>query len=344
MAENNASATMKAVLQPDKHSHKLIQAECPVPLTAGPHDILVKVHATSPCKGELDWAAWMPDYFPHDKTPIPGQDLAGTVVSAPSTSRFRPGDDVYTRVDARRPGAAAEYTVVPESELGFKPKNLSWVEAAAVPISALTAYQALFTQGTLDPAALVHQDGAARARNAEKRVLITAGAGAVGTWALQLARAAGVTAVVAVVGAKNVDFAKEYGATETIVYTEEQVGEWVKKDQRARECDLIIDCVGGATLKQSWYALKEGGKLVSVCSEPEKSRPQDVETTADSLFFVITPLGADLDVISELVDAGKLRVSIDSVYDFDQFQEAFDKAENGRPRGKVILKVSEEAN
>ncbi|KAJ4223540.1 hypothetical protein NW757_014373 [Fusarium falciforme] len=228
---------MKAVLQPDKHSHKLVLFQQAVPVPTHPEDVLVKVHATAPVKGELDWAVWFPGFIPDDKIPIPGQDLAGTVVSAPADSGFKAGDEVYARIDAARPGAAAEYVLARVPELAIRPKNISWAETAATPISALTAYQSLFTQGTLDPLAL-SGDAAARDKNAKIRVLITAGAGGVGSWAVQLAREAGVAVLIAVVGPKNIDFARGLGATVTIDYTKESIGDWVAKDPVSREVDL----------------------------------------------------------------------------------------------------------
>uniref|UniRef100_A0A0B7JNC4 Enoyl reductase (ER) domain-containing protein n=1 Tax=Bionectria ochroleuca TaxID=29856 RepID=A0A0B7JNC4_BIOOC len=316
---------MKAVLQPDKTSHNLISSEITVPIPTHPEDVLVRVHATSPCKGELDWALWAPEFIGPDKTPIPGQDLAGTVVSAPCTSSFKTGDRVYARINANRPGCAAEYVLARESELAIKPKNLNWVETAATPISALTGYQGLFTQGTLDKLAL-KGDNAALEKNAKQR----------------LAREAGVKNIIAVVGERNVDYVKELGASETIAYTKQTIGDWVKEDQNGREVDLVFDCAGGSSLAASWYAVKDGGKFVSVCGVPEDSRPKDVKKTVQSLWFVITPLGKDLDIITEMVEAGRLKVNIDSVFEFDQFSAAFEKTETGRPRGKVILKVSGE--
>ncbi|TVY61399.1 putative zinc-binding oxidoreductase [Fusarium oxysporum f. sp. cubense] len=342
MASLNLPATMKAVLQPDKHSHKLTLAEQPVPVPTHPEDVLVKVHATSPVKGELDWAVWFPDFIPKDKIPVPGQDVAGTVVSAPANSDFKTGDEVYARIDATRPGAAAEYVLARVPELAIRPRNLSWPETAATPISALTAYQSLFTHGGLDPLAL-SGDKAAQDKNSKIRVLITAGAGGVGSWAVQLAREARAAAVVAVVGPKNFDFVRELGATEIIDYTKESSGDWVAKDAGSREFDLVFDCIGGPSLSQAWYAVRDGGSLISVCGVPEDSRPQEVKKEVRSLFFVITSLGKDLDVITGLLEAGKLKPSIDSVVGFNEFAEAWDKVESGRARGKVIVKVSDEA-
>lgn len=341
MASSNLPATMKAVLQPDKHSHKLILSEQPFPVPSHPQDVLVKVHATSPCKGELDWAVWAPD-FVGDKNPIPGQDLAGTIVSAPEDSGFKPDDEVYARIEANRPGAAAEYVLARVSELAIRPKNLTWAETAASPISALTAYQALFTKGTLDLAALTG-DAAAREKNAKVRVLINGAAGGVGSWAVQLARIAGVATIVAVVGTRNIDFIQQLGATETIDYTKQSIGEWVAEDSASRQFDFVLDFVGGPSLAQTWYAVRERGSLVSACSVPEQNCPEDVRKEVNSLWFVIDPIGKDLDVITKLLEAGQVKPNIDSMVNFDDFAEAWDKVETGQARGKVVLKILDEA-
>jgi NADPH:quinone reductase-like Zn-dependent oxidoreductase len=194
----------------------------------------------------------------------------------------------------------------------------------------------------LDPLAL-SGDKAAQDKNSKIRVLITAGAGAVGSLAVQLAREAKAAAVVAVVSPKNVDFVRELGATDTIDYTKESAGDWVAKDAEHRQFDLVFDCIGGKSLSQAWYAVRDGGSLVSVCSAPEDSRPQDVKKEVRNLFFVITPLGKDLDVMKGLLEDGRLKPSIDSVVGLDEFAQAWERMESGKARGKVVVKISDEA-
>ncbi|RYC97026.1 hypothetical protein BFJ63_vAg191 [Fusarium oxysporum f. sp. narcissi] len=338
MASSKLPATMKAILQPDKHSHKLIlSSQQPVPTPTHPQDVLVKVHATCPCKGELDWALWAPEFI-GDKVPIPGQDLAGTVVSAPENSGFKPGDEVYARIEANRPGAGAEYVLARVSELAIKPKNLTWAETAASPISALTAYQGLFTRGGLNPEAL-RGDEAAREKNSKIRVLINGAAGGVGSWAVQLARIAGVKTITAVVGTQNIDFVRQLGATESIDYKKQSIREWVAQDPASRQFDLVFDCIGMPSLAQTWYAVREGGTLVSVCAVPEQNRPEDVKKEANTVFFVIDPVGKDLDHITKLLEAGDIKPHIDSVVDLDDFEEAWEKVESGRTKGKVVVMV-----
>ncbi|KAH8202195.1 hypothetical protein TruAng_003670 [Truncatella angustata] len=330
---------MRAVIQPDKASHKLTLSEQPIPVPHHPDDVLIRVQATSPCSGELDWALWAPD-FVGDKVPIPGQDMAGTVVSAPESSKFSTGDEVYCRITANRPGAAAEYTLARVSELALKPKNQSWTEAAATPLSALTAYQALFVQGNLDVEALKGEEKARRS-NGEKRVLITAAAGSVGSWAVQLAKLAGAGAIVAVNGTNNVEFVRRLGATEVVDYHKQNVAEWASQDIAERQVDLVVDCVGGQTLAHCWIAVKEDGRFISICGQPEESKPAGVEKKdVHALWFVMESLGKNLDMVTELIEDGRARPVIDSVVEFKDFEQAWEKVESRHARGKVVLKVA----
>ncbi|KAH8653709.1 chaperonin 10-like protein [Xylariales sp. PMI_506] len=365
--------TMKAILQPEKTSHKLTLTEQPVPSPSHPEDVLIKVAATSPCLGELDWALWAPEFL-GDKVPIPGQDVSGTVVSAPGASRFREGDEVYARIPANRAGAGAEYVLARTTELALKPRNLDLVEAAAVPLSALTAYQALFVKGNLEVAALPvkHRGGgyddnndndddnsdaaatAARARNAAKQVMITAAAGSVGSWAVQFAKLAGAGAIVAVCGTRSAEAARKFGATDIVDYTQESITEWAAhRDHPASaksHCvDLVVDCVGGDTLSQCWYAVKgagagggAGGRLISICAVPEEKRPPElagVKKGVHSEWFVMESLGDNLAVITELIEQGACRPVIDSVVEFADFERAWEKVESGHAKGKVVVKI-----
>ncbi|KAK0763331.1 hypothetical protein N5P37_004318 [Trichoderma harzianum] len=339
MATKNTQQ-MKAIIQPDKTSHALILTQKPIPIPAHPQDVLVRVHATTPCKGELDWALYAPEYILPSKIPIPGQDLAGSVLSVPEGSKFKIGDSVYARIEANRPGAGAEYALPRESELALKPKNLSWIETAATPLSSLTAYQALFTQGNICVAALTG-DQIAKNTNANLRVLITSASSSVGSWAIQLAREAGVGGIIGVTSTKNIGFVRSLGATEIIDYTDQDISDWVAYDQ-SREVDLIIDTIGGPSLAYSWHAIREGGNIISVCSFPEQSRPDGVTKKANSSFYLVNPKGTDLDSITHLIEADRVKPIVDSVVEFDDFAKAWEKVEAGHTRGKVVVKISGE--
>ncbi|KAK5655734.1 hypothetical protein OQA88_5271 [Cercophora sp. LCS_1] len=333
--------TMKSLLQPSRTSPTLIKTTLPIPIPAHPSDILVRVHATCPCNGELTWAVAFPDSVPATKTLIPCQDLAGTVITAPSSTGFNPGDRVYCRIDASRPGGASDYALARAEELAKIPDGLGWIEAAATPLSALTAWQALFEQGGLERDGI--HGGEARKRNMGKRVLITGAAGGVGSWVVQFAKLAGAGGVVAVCGGDKEAAVRELGATEVVDYTKESVEDWVKKD-KAREVDLVVDVVGGRTLAGCWAAVKEGGAMVSINTPPDIVKPEGLAKKAEkSLFFIVKPLGSNLAEIGELIALGKVKPVVDSVWEFDDFEKAFARLESGHAKGKIVIKVSDEA-
>ncbi|EJT72185.1 hypothetical protein GGTG_09052 [Gaeumannomyces tritici R3-111a-1] len=342
---------MQAILQPDKASTKLVQGTIPVPTPTHPDDILVRVVATAPCAGELLWARNFPELIPADKIPVPGQDMAGIVVAAPQHSTFKPGDEVYARIEATRPGAAAEYTLAKESELALRPRSVDWAHTAATPLSALTAYQALFTHGTLNPAALlgghnISSDKAAAVRaNGQQRVLVTGASGGVGSWVVQLAAAAGAGAVVAVAGPGKGDLVRELGATEVVDYSRQTIGQWAAEGSGGEHgVDLVVDCIGGTSLAASWAAVKDGGLIVSIVSSPEAARPAGGQAgnsakAAKGLFFVVEALGSQLKDIARLVDAKVARPLVDSVWGFNEFEKAFGRLEGGHVRGKIVMQV-----
>jgi NADPH:quinone reductase-like Zn-dependent oxidoreductase len=285
-----------------------------------------------------------PDLFPADKELVPGQDVAGTVVAAPAGSGFAPGDRVYGRIHATRAGAARDYTLPRASELAKIPPSLNWIDAAATPLSALTAWQALFVHGTLDAAAVTKNDAAARERNARVRVLITAAGGGVGSWAVQFAALAGAKAVVAVCGPGKEDAVRALGATEVVNYKETSIEEWVAADPAGRECDLVVEMVGGKTLAGCWVAVRAGGALISINTPPEMGKPAGLEKElAKSMFFIVEPLGSQLAEISELIEAGRVKPTVDSVWEFADYKKAFERLESGHANGKIVIKVSDEA-
>ncbi|KAL2020827.1 hypothetical protein VTK56DRAFT_7920 [Thermocarpiscus australiensis] len=335
--------TMKTLLQVSRTSTEVIATTAPLPVPSHPEDVLVRVHAAAPCAGELGWIVAFPDMFPADKELVPCQDLAGTVVSAPQRSGFAPGDRVYARIPATRAGTARDYALPRVSELATIPPSLGWVEAAAVPLSALTAWQALFVHGTLDAKAL-RGDEAARERNGKMRVLVTGAGGGVGSWAVQLASLAGAKAVVAVCGPGKEEAVRKLGATEVVNYKETSIEDWVAADPATRECDLISDNIGGASLVGSWAAVKAGGAIVSICMPPDGVKPAGLDKdVAKSLFFIVEPLGSNLAEISELIEAGRARPTVDSVWEFADYKKAFERLDSGHANGKVIIKVSDEA-
>ena len=233
-------------------------------------------------------------------------------------------------------GAAREYTLVLTHQLALKPKNLSWEEAAAVPTSAFTAYQALFEHGGI---ALGWKDEVGRRENSKKRLIVTAASGGVGTWIVQLAKLAGVGDIVALAGPSNVEFVKSLGATEVINYKEQSLDYWAKNNPKV---DLIIDMLGKDALAACWSAVKDHGTLLSV-NEPPASRkpatgaPEDVK----NYFFVMDTRGEELAQITQLIESKGVKPIVDSVWKMEEFEKAFGVVEGGHSRGKVIIKISE---
>jgi NADPH:quinone reductase-like Zn-dependent oxidoreductase len=338
MSPVSLPSKVRSVFQPDIMSTDLILTDLPLqPAKEGTEEHLIKVYATAPCAGELLWAKNFPSIMEPDRVAVPCNDLSGIVVTAPANSPFQPGTEIYTRTPAARTGNARAYTIALTSELALKPKNVSWEEAASVPLSAFTAYQALFTHGGLK---LGWKDAAGRAENEKKTMLVTAGAGGVGVWVVQLARAAGVGKIIAITGPDNVDFVKSLGATEVINYKQQSLGAWVTAG--SPKVDLVVDMLGGQTLADSWAAIKDGGILLSINEPPEGRKPRkNVPRDVSAVFFIMKPDGWQLKDVAELLEAGKAKAIVDSVWKLEEFKEAFAKLASGHARGKVIIRVQE---
>ncbi|MGZ4874556.1 MAG: NADP-dependent oxidoreductase [Candidatus Angelobacter sp.] len=319
-----------------------ISEDLPVP-RVGPNGVLVQVHATS--VNPVDWKlrqgllhAVMPVVFPV----IWGCDLAGVVTEVgPSVTLFKPGDEVYGMKDGyvgkTYRGTYAEYVAVPEKSLAAKPSNLSYEEAAAVPATALTAWQAMVNQGNLKPG---------------QRVLIHAGAGGVGVMAIQIAKAFGAY-VAATASTRNQDFLRELGADLAIDYTRDKI------DKIRPKFDLVLDGVGKSVWVDSFRALKVGGRLVTLTAPiPQESAGKlkffataipglaggVVRGLLGGIRLLVTrvkPRGGELEKISTLIEAGKIRPVVEKVFALGQIAEAHRASETGHVRGKLAIKVRE---
>jgi len=334
--------TIRAVYQADRTSKRLVMVETPMPKPSHPSDILIKVKATCPCLRELDWVTEHPHLFPVDREPVPGQDVAGTVVTAPDDSGFKPGDRVFGRIEVARSGGCREYTIVAKEEMAILPEGLGWTEGVATPLSALTAWQALFYQGTLNKEA-IYGDAKAKTANAAQRVFIAGAGTSVGSWAVQFAALAGAGAVIALCSTSSAERIKNLGATEIVDYKKEAADHWVRQDAQ-READLVFDCAGGEGLAHLWNVVKDGGVLVGICDDVYGAKPEgNKKSLQKGGFFIVKSLGSQLAEIAKLVEAGKARPLVDDTkFGFDQFAEAFDLVESRRARGKVVINVSED--
>jgi NADPH:quinone reductase-like Zn-dependent oxidoreductase len=297
----------------------LVYEDVPQP-HPGPGEVLVRVYATGIIVNELRWNETYESKAGRKRVlPIPGRDLSGVVVGVGSgVTTLTEGAEVYTMLDYGRDGAEADYTIARPFELAPKPRTLDFVQAAAVPLSALTAWQGLFEHATLV---------------AGQTVLIHGGAGGVGVFAVQLARHAGAH-VIATASAGNRDFLSALGVDEFIDYTTMHFEDVV------HDIDLVFDTVGGDTLQRSWQVIKPGGVLVSVVSPPP---PADVAKGRDVRFawFIVEPNREQLIQIGSLIDAGKLRPIIDAVFPLAQARQAYEQGMKGHTRGKIVLRVAD---
>lgn len=294
---------------------QLVYEEAPQP-QPGPGEVLARVGASGVIANELKWDETYQtvDGAPRP-LPIPGHDLSGEVAAVgPGVTDLTMGDAVYALIAFRRDGADADYVIALPSELAPRPRTLDDTQAAAVPLSALTAWQALFVHGGL---------------SAGQTALIHGAAGGVGVFATQLARWKGAR-VITTASARNADFVRALGADEVIDYAT------TRFDEVVHDADVVFDAVGGDTLARSWRVVKPGGALVSVVS-PLSGQP--MRDDIRYIYFIVEPSGAQLREIGALIDAGQMHPIVDRVFPLAQARQAYEAAATGHPRGKIVITV-----
>jgi NADPH:quinone reductase-like Zn-dependent oxidoreductase len=297
---------------------QLVYEEVPTP-SPGPGEVLVRVAAAALFVNELKWdVTYQTTAGEPRPLPIPGRDLCGVVAQVSAgASDVAVGDTVYAMLGYGRDGAQAAYTIAVPDELAPKPRTLDDVQAAAVPLSALTAWQALFVHAQISKG---------------QRVLIHGASGGVGTYAVQLAHWAGAQ-VLATAAARHATFLRELGADVIIDYTT------TRFEDVAREVDVVFDLVGGETLRRSWPVVRAGGVLVSVITPPPPQAEQAVHPEVRFIYFIVAPSGAQLRQIADLVDAGLVRPFVDQVFGLAEAGQAYEAAIAGHPRGRIVLKI-----
>jgi NADPH:quinone reductase-like Zn-dependent oxidoreductase len=282
-------------------------------------DVLVRVHAAG--VNPLDCKVRKGLYKDERPRPLPailGWDFSGTVERlGPGVTELAVGDEVFGLPDQLRQGAYAEYLAVRASEVARKPRSLDHVRAAAVPLAALTAWQALF-----DTAKVA----------AGQTVLLHAAAGGVGTFAVQLAKWRGAK-VIATASAANASFLRELGASLVIDYTKERF------EEAARGVDFVLDTIGGDTLKRSYGVLKRGGLLLTLVGRPDESRARTHDIRA--LHTLVKPSGVELAEIARLVDANVVKPIVSEVLPLAEARRAHELIEAGHVRGKIVLRVAD---
>ncbi|MGW6054409.1 NADP-dependent oxidoreductase [Streptomyces sp. NPDC055189] len=293
----------------------IVDAPEPQPL---PAEVLVRVKAIglNPLEARLRAGE-----FPLLGRPpfILGWDVSGVVEEAPQTCRFRPGDEVFGMpLFPRAASAYAELVSAPALHLAHKPESLSHIEAAALPVVGLTAWQGLVDIGGVSEG---------------DRVLVHGGGGGVGHVAIQIAKALGAH-VIATAGGSKRKFVEEVGADEVIDYTA------VDFTEAARDIDVVLDTIGGDTVERSLHVLRPGGHLVTAVAE------QDLELAAKyeaaGMRFRGIAVGPDpvaLRSLVQLVEQGRLRVHVQETFPFERVADAHRLLDGGHLRGKLVLTV-----
>jgi NADPH:quinone reductase-like Zn-dependent oxidoreductase len=308
----------------------------------GEDDVLVQIHAASVNPLDLktrdgDFKAILPYRVPF----VLGNDLAGVVAGVGAgVTRFTAGDEVYARPDKNRIGTFAERIAVAEADLALKPSSTSMAEAGSLPLVALTAWQALVERGNVQPG---------------QKVLIHAGAGGVGSIAIQLATHLGATVATTASGS-NADFVRELGADTVIDYRTHDF------ERTLSGYDLVLDSLGGENLEKSLRVLKPGGQAIGIAGPPDPAFARDaglnpvlrlaiaglsgkIRRRAKKLgvsyeFLFVRASGDQLRQITTLVDQGVLRPVVGKVFGFDQTPQALQSLSTGGIRGKAVITVN----
>ncbi|HET9169790.1 MAG TPA: NADP-dependent oxidoreductase [Actinospica sp.] len=290
--------------------------------TPGATEILVRVHAAG--INPTDWKSRSGGGLAKRTFPlILGYDVAGVVEAVgPGVTLYQPGDAVLGMpLFPHLPGAYSEYVVAPARHFAPKPEALSFEEAAGLPLAALTAWQGLIDTGKL---------------KAGQRVLVHAAAGGVGHIAVQIAKSLGAY-VIATASAEKHEFVRRLGADELIDYRETDFVD-VLCDQPV---DVVFDPIAGDYSGRSLRVLKDGGKLVSILPVDETAMKEAASRGIATGFTLVEPDRLALTAIVDLVEQGKLRVAIDSVFPLAEAAEAHRRSETNRAVGKIVLSVIE---
>lgn len=316
LAAQDKTATMKAVRMHDYgKSDVLVYEDVPRPEPkAG--EVLVKVHAAG--VNPVDWKV-RAGLLGKAKSRLPmtlGGEIAGVVEGCGADVKsFKAGDEVWSLLPLTRWGGYAEYAVVPESELARKPKSLDFVHAAGVPLAALTAWQAL-----IDTAGL--KEG--------QSVLIQAGAGGVGHFAVQIAKARGAK-VYATASKNHLEFLKQLGVDVGIEYQSQ------KFEEVAKDVDVVLDAIGGETQERSIACLKKGGYLVSIVWPPDAKKLEAAGVKGS--IMLVHPDVKELDQLAALIEAGKLKCVVSDTIPLAEAKRAQELSEAGHTQGKIVLQV-----
>lgn len=292
---------------------QLDQIEQPIPAT---DEVVIKVFAASinPVDAKMREGKY-PVVTEKDFPYVLGRDVSGEIADAgQSVSSFLMGDEVFAFL-APDHGGYEEFVIAKSDEIATKPQSLDHVQAAAVPLAGITAWQGLFDHGKLE---------------AGQRVLIHGGAGGVGHLAIQFAKARGAW-VATTASAADRDFLNGLGADQIIDYKSERFETVVEP------VDLVFDLVSGETQDRSFSIIKNGGALISTLTEPNRQRAEARGIRSGR--YTAQPNGAQLQKIAELIDSGRVKVHVDRTYGLREAAAAQEALQEDHIRGKIVLKV-----
>ncbi len=300
----------------DPASLKLEDIADPKPDTG---ELLIRVIAAGVTPSEVGW-------YPtaHDKNggvrtlAVPGHEFSGIVEAVgEGVGKTSLGEAVYGMNDWFRDGAMAEFCLTNLESVASKPRTLDHAGAAAVPIGALTAWQGLFDRAALEPG---------------DRLLVHGGAGAVGIFAVQLARWRGAH-VIATASAANSGFVRSLGATEVV---DSRVGLF---EDAVGKVDVVFDTVGGETLERSWNVLSSGGRMVTIASSVSAGN----DARNKSAFFIVEPNRSQLARVADLIDATAIHPFVEAVVPLEEAAVAFAGRDASHPhRGRVVVRIGAE--
>lgn len=291
----------------------------------GDYDVLTEIHAAS--FNPIDFKirdGQAQTLLKYEMPLILGNDFSGIVKQVGNkVKKFKVGDEVYGRPNKSRIGTFAEYIAVHENEVALKPANLSFEEATSIPLVGLTSYQAIHDILQL---------------SSGQKILIQAGSGGVGTFAIQLAKSMGLF-VATTTSKAGAELVKSLGADQIIDYKTEQFDEMLKN------YDGVFDTIGGETLERSFKVVKEGGKIVSIAGVPnaDMSKLTELEKRyhVEYTYLFMKPSGDQLTIITKLIESGQIKPVIDQVFPFEDAQKAIEYSEIGRAKGKIILSIKQ---
>lgn len=309
--------TMKAVRYHEYGGPEALVVEQVQKPEPGPGQVLIRIHAAS--VNPVDWRlreGQMKEFIPVQFPATVGRDLAGTIEAvSEGVQDLRPGDEVFAVMPREAFGAYAEYASLDQSAVALKPKTLNFVQAASLPMSALTAWQGIVEAGGV---------------KAGDSLFVHAAAGSVGSLAVQIAHALGAH-VTAAASAASRSRVEGYGVQRFVDYEAERF------ENAAHDQHIVLDTLAGDVQARSWSLLRPNGIMVSTLGIADRDEGRRLDVRATSI--VCTPNAGQLGRVAEMIDAGKIRPNVGAVMPLDDAAQAQELNRTGQVKGKIVLTV-----